>query len=68
MFIVLLNGKVFVILFFLCIFGFIIIGLLILLNILNINGIWLVVLSVEILILFLIVFCIFKYKNRYKYM
>lgn len=68
MFTALSNGKVSAILSFLRTFGFITIGLLILPNILNINGIWLAVPSAEILTLFLTIFCICKYKNRYKYM
>ncbi|HBG6792435.1 TPA: MATE family efflux transporter, partial [Clostridioides difficile] len=68
MFTALSNGKVSAILSFLRTFGFITIGLLILPNMLNINGIWLAVPSAEILTLFLTVFCICKHKNRYKYM
>ncbi len=56
MFTALSNGKVSAILSFLRTFGFITIGLLILPNILNINGIWLAVPSAEILTLFLTVF------------
>ncbi len=56
MFTALSNRKVSAILSFLRTFGFITIGLLILPNMLNINGIWLAVPSAEILTLFLTIF------------